>query len=146
LRSRPGCDLRPNPLDCRRQIALDQLRLEAKDAIPRPTQRSIARGICLRAPGVPSPVNLNDDACLEDQEIHDEAPDGDLTTDLESEPAIAKGFPQKPLRFCRLGPKQLRATDEQLGAAWATGMTESTPRDLLGPALCRAQPTLAHDL
>jgi hypothetical protein len=127
-------------------IALDQLRLEPKDAIASAAKRSVAAGICLRAPGVPSAIDLDDDACRRYQEIHDEPPDGDLAADLEPKPAIANGLPQEPLRFCRPRPQQLRATGEHFCAAWRTGMTESTHGNLLGPAVCRAQPTLAHDL
>jgi hypothetical protein len=117
LRGRQDCDFRPNPFNSSRQIAHDQLRLEAEDAIPRATERAIAAGICLRAPGVPSPIDLDDDACRGHEKIDDEAPDGDLAACLDSEAAIANGLPQKALGFCRSCPKQAGARGEQLGAA-----------------------------
>jgi hypothetical protein len=65
---------------------------------------------------VPSSIDLDDDACLRDQEIDDEAPDGRLTADLESETPMANSLPQEALRFCCPCAKQLGATGEQLRA------------------------------
>jgi hypothetical protein len=118
MRSRRAFDFCANPLNGRLHIALDQARLEPKDAIPSAAKRSIPAGVCVRAPGVPSSIDLDDHAWLGYQEINHEPPDGDLTAYLESEAAIANGLPQQTLRFCRSRPKQLGATGEQLRAAW----------------------------
>jgi hypothetical protein len=84
VRSRQRGDLQPNLFNSSRQIALDQLRVEPKDVISCATKRSIAAGISIHAPGVPSPIDLDDHAYRRHQEIDDEAPDGHLAANLES--------------------------------------------------------------
>jgi hypothetical protein len=88
-------------------------RLHAQGAHAVPSQRCISTAVVRLAPAVYRAIQLDRETCLRREEIADDVPKDDLTTEFDSELSAAEGVPQDALRWRGMAPRVLRAGREK---------------------------------